>query len=94
MAAAKPVVAFTMPAYEAFINSKENGVLCGEASPHNLANAINELLDSPEMRMKMGEKARATAETYSWANITEQVLGYYKEIKVFGSSPSSKAVSG
>jgi phosphatidylinositol alpha-mannosyltransferase len=81
MASEKPVVAFSLPAYNGFVQSGKNGILCGEASVKNLAGSINELLDSPEKRKMLGANARITAEKFSWVSIATQVLNYYEEIK-------------
>ena len=81
MAAGKPVVAFSMPAYEAMITSGVDGVLCGEPHHKNLANALNKLLDSPETRKKIGEHARARAEDFSWSKIAREVVSYYEELQ-------------
>ncbi|MBI2092331.1 MAG: glycosyltransferase family 4 protein [Deltaproteobacteria bacterium] len=81
MASEKPVVAFSLPAYNGFVNSGKNGILCGKASIKNLADSINELLDSPEKRKIFGANARITAEKFSWVSIATEVLNYYEEIK-------------
>ncbi len=81
MAAGKPVVAFSMPAYEAMITNGKDGLLCGMPDHKNLANAINDLLDSPEKRKAIGGHARARAEEFSWTKITRQVISYYEDLQ-------------
>lgn len=81
MASAKPVAAFSMPAYEAMIKSGEDGVLCGKASAENLAMALTRLLDSEGERIRIGTNARIRAEEFSWTKITKQIVNYYDEVK-------------
>lgn len=81
MASGKPVVAFSMPAYGNIMKSGEEGILCGQPSVDNLAAALNQMLDSPDTRKRLGTKARAKAEEFSWKNITKQITDYYEEIK-------------
>lgn len=80
MSAAKPVVAFTMPAYEAIMRSGEDGILCGEPDSTNLAIALMKLLDSKDERIRIGANARAKAEEYAWPKVAKEVIGYYEEI--------------
>lgn len=80
MAAGKPVVAFTLPAYRQIIKAADEGVLCGAPDANNLADALMGLLDSADTRTHMGIRARARAETFSWNNVARQVLGYYEEL--------------
>lgn len=81
MASSKPVVAFTMPAYETIISSGKDGVLCGDFDVNNMANAIESLINNKELATSIGNQARITAENYSWSKITRDVLNYYDEVK-------------
>lgn len=81
MASKKPVVAFTLPAYEGIITGGKDGILCGEFRPENLASAIESLADSPEKREEIGKNARVRAMDFSWHKVTKDILDYYDEIK-------------
>jgi len=81
MAASKPVVAFSMPAFKTMIESGKNGLLCGEPSESNLIPALETLLDSPEIRRQYGVAARRRAEDFSWEKITKRIVDYYHEVK-------------
>lgn len=49
---------------------------------HDLASAINSLLEVPEHRESMGLKARARVEQhFSWTDIAKETLNYYKELR-------------
>lgn len=80
MAAGKPVVAFTLPAFRQVIQEANEGVLCGAPDTNNLADALMELLNDPVRRLAIGAKARARAEEFSWHNVTQQVIAYYEEL--------------
>ncbi len=80
MAAGKPVVAFTMPAYRQIIKEPDEGVLCGAPESDNLADALMTLLDSRTLRETIGLKARVRAEEFSWSRVTQQVVNYYEEL--------------
>lgn len=81
MASARPVVAFSLPAYEGIIQQGEEGVLCGPPNADGLAAAINDLLDSPSKRKKIGMNARLRSEEFSWKKITRQVIDYYEDVR-------------
>lgn len=80
MASEKPVITFTLPAYEQIIKSGEDGILCGDPDAGNMAMAIDQLLDSQEMREKIGRAARVRAEDYSWKKITKKIVDYYENV--------------
>lgn len=80
MASAKPVVAFSLEAFERIITNGKDGILCGEPSAENLAREINRLLDDQKLRENIGTNARVTSEKYSWKKIAEKVIDHYEEI--------------
>lgn len=80
MAAGKPVVAFTLPAFRQIIKDGDEGLLCGAPDTNNLADALMGLLDNADRRRTMGAKARARSEEFSWHNVTQQVITYYEEL--------------
>jgi phosphatidylinositol alpha-mannosyltransferase len=80
MAAGKPVVAFTLPAFRQVIKETDEGVLCGAPDANNLADALMGLLDDANYRQAIGAKARTRAEEFSWHNVTQQVIAYYEEL--------------
>lgn len=59
MAAGLPCVAFDTPAHRDLIRDGETGFLCADAPA--LLQRITELIDSPELRQRMGADARAEA---------------------------------
>jgi glycosyltransferase involved in cell wall biosynthesis len=45
-----------------------------------MAEAILELLESPEGRAAMGRAARARAETFAWPRVVRQILDVYRSL--------------
>ncbi len=63
------------------IRDGENGLLVPTRSPESIVYAIDRLLRSAEMRMKIGQAARADAlASYSWARVAEPVKDVYQRI--------------
>ncbi len=80
MACGLPVIAANLPGItDDIIGSGENGVtLPGEVSA--FSEAISELLDDPERRKEMGEKARATIrDNYSFKFFVERHAAVYRK---------------
>lgn len=61
----------------------EAGLLAEAGNSKDVAEKINILLDNPELRIKLGKKARLRAERmYSWTNSAQTLVqSYYKAIK-------------
>lgn len=78
MAAAKPVVAFDLPAFETLVTSGEDGLLCSKKIA-SLSQSLEALLADEHLRILMGQKARVTAKKFAWPAITSQILGFYEE---------------
>jgi glycosyltransferase involved in cell wall biosynthesis len=59
------------------IREGENGLLVPAGDVQGLANAINRLIDEPNLREKLGKQAREDAvQNHSW----EQYLSYMQQI--------------
>ena len=76
MAMAKPVVAYDLP--ETRRTAKDAALYTRPDHPPSLAAAIDELLDSPELRARMGAAGRARIETVlSWEHAERELLAAY-----------------
>jgi len=95
MACETPVVASSVGGIPEVVEHGETGLLvvpeaisATEVEPRNpeqfsrdLAAAVNVLLDDPELRQSMAEKARLRVERqFSWTSIARQTLGFYEEL--------------
>lgn len=86
MAAGLPVVASRLGQLEDLIESGVNGVLCPPGDPAALAEAIEHLWRSPELRQRLGQAARRTVlQHHTWDAIAQRILAL---------APVQPAVSG
>ena len=79
MAAGLPVVAFAIGGAKESVVDEETGLLVESGNVVALAQAIERLLDSPELRLRMGEKARERVERhFTWDRHVDTLLGIYE----------------
>jgi glycosyltransferase involved in cell wall biosynthesis len=77
MASGKAVVASAMGQIVHVIREGENGLLVPAGDVQGLANAINQLIDEPDLRERLGKQAREDAvQNHSW----EQYLSCMEQI--------------
>jgi len=75
MAVAKPVVASRYPDTESVISDHVNGILVDPGDSVQLAQAILELLEDKELRMRLGEEARRlVSEKYTWKQVALKII--------------------
>jgi glycosyltransferase involved in cell wall biosynthesis len=81
MATGKPVVASNMPGMREVMSDGKEGLLAEPLNALDFAHKITILLDDGNLRRRLGENARRTAETrFSWATIGTQVETLYKRM--------------
>ncbi len=81
MASGLPVVTTDIEGFRFVMTSGEHGLMVKEEEgPEGYARALKFLLENPDKRQEMGEKARQRALDFSWPRITEQVLDLYYQI--------------
>ncbi|MGB9131314.1 MAG: glycosyltransferase family 4 protein [Methanosarcina sp.] len=79
MACGKPVVASNISGVSDALEASEGGIGVPPENPEALAEAISELLENPDLRMKMGSKGLSyVTENYSWYSVAKQVDGVCK----------------
>jgi glycosyltransferase involved in cell wall biosynthesis len=77
----KPVVATNMGGPTEIFNDGEDGVLIEPGNPEILARRISALLDNPELRREIGEKAfEKIMHVFRISDTVDQVEKIYKEI--------------
>jgi glycosyltransferase involved in cell wall biosynthesis len=62
------------------VNDNETGFISHANNPQDLASDIRYLIDHPEIRLQMGEKARQNVITHTWDNINGRLLNSYNEV--------------
>jgi glycosyltransferase involved in cell wall biosynthesis len=60
------------------MHQNEEGLLVAPKDVEGLSEALLTLVDDRALREKMGQKGRLNAEKYSWPNVAERVLNFYK----------------
>lgn len=73
MAAGRPVVAANSGGPLEIIDNNVNGILVDPTRPHELAAALNKLLKDAELRERLAESARLSAERYRVETISKEV---------------------
>jgi len=80
MAAGTPIIASDIEGYRTVMRHGGEGWLVPPKDPEALAQALIRLLQRPDWRRRMGACGRATARGYSWDQVAERVLSYYREV--------------
>jgi glycosyltransferase involved in cell wall biosynthesis len=80
MAQGKPVIATNVGGIPDFVKDGVNGFLVNYGDVETLANLMLILLTDDNLREKMGENARITAEEYQWDKIIDKYEKVYKEV--------------
>jgi phosphatidylinositol alpha-mannosyltransferase len=78
-AAGTPVVASDIAGYRDVVRDGVDGVLVAPADPQALAEALRDLYDEPERRIRMARAAAADVERFAWPVVADQVMEAYAE---------------
>ena len=92
MAAGAPVVASDIPGYASVVEHGKNGLLTKPKDDQDLAAALVQLINHPEQRKAMAERARLYIEAFSWPRVSARVLNYYE--RLLSERNPGKATSG
>ena len=80
MAAGRPVVASRIDGYSAVLGHGEQGLLVPPKESDPLAEALTVLIRNPDLRARMGERARRSVEQYRWEKVSGRVMDYYLDL--------------
>jgi len=84
MALSKPVIATRVGGIPEIITHEKNGLLIEPGSPIEIENAINRLIENPDLRSRIGLEGRKTVEKrYNEATVCDQILSIYKKLTLF-----------
>lgn len=79
MASGKPIVASDIAGYASIMTDGQEGFLVPPKDSHALADALQRLIEDADLRRRMGETGRATAQNYRWKHVTDLVEACYEE---------------
>jgi len=78
MACGKAVVLSDIPVFREFFTDGEDCLLCETEAEY--AAALDRLAENPELRERLGENARETAESHSLERVGEELAATYREL--------------
>lgn len=77
----RPIIATDLPGCREIVRHGENGLIVPARSPEALAEAIRVLLESPDVRQRMGRKGRQIVEAeFSVERVAAETLAVYQEL--------------
>lgn len=79
MAAGRPVIASRLEGICEVIQHRQNGLLVEPSDAEQLAEAMRELLDNPEMAESLASKAREDVLQYTWEARAKNVVQFIQE---------------
>ena len=80
MAAGLPVVATDIPGYREVVRDGIEGVLVPPRDADSLADAIDGLLDDPDLAKRLAEAGRQRSQRYSWDTVAKEIEEIYREV--------------
>jgi len=82
-ACGRPIVTTDMPGCREIVRDGENGILVPVKNPLGLADAIQKLLEDPDLRKRMGSRGREIAvNKFSIEKVVQETLAVYRELMV------------
>ncbi len=79
MAAGKPIVATRIGGYRELVSEWREALLVPPGDVEALAAALALLVGSQDLRRRLGEQGRRTAESYDWPRIARRIVAAYEE---------------
>ena len=88
MAAGLAVVSADVGSAQALIEDGRNGILVPAEDPVGYADAIHDLIGSPERRRTLGFAASATSAAFKWDDILDSVIDAYRSLPAPSTGPT------
>lgn len=81
MSASLPVIASNFPLWIKIVEGNKCGICVDPLKPHEIAKAIEYLMEHPKLRKEMGENGRnAVLDRYNWEKESEKLIDLYGEL--------------
>jgi phosphatidylinositol alpha-mannosyltransferase len=94
MAAGVPVVASDLPGYRAVLHDGACGRLVAPDEPVQLADALDEVLGDPLLRLRLAAAGLEAAQKLSWCSVTDEILKAYHDALASGDRPGVHGLPG
>ncbi len=75
-----PFVSTAGAGFPSIFSDGKSGFMIDTSNEIEFGETLIKLIKDENLRRRLGENGRKLAETYSWKNITDQVIEYYQEI--------------
>lgn len=83
MSSGVPVIASDFPLWQEIVEGNECGICVDPDQPAEIAQAIETLIENPDMARRMGENGRkAVTERYNWATEEARLVDFYAGLGV------------
>jgi phosphatidylinositol alpha-mannosyltransferase len=92
MSCGKPVLASAIPGFSQVVASGQDGLLAPPRQPGVWAQALETLLNEPELRRTMGQNGIRKAQRYDWNRVTDDILAIYEEARARAAAQPLEAV--
>ncbi|KAJ9451559.1 Sulfoquinovosyl transferase SQD2 [Diplonema papillatum] len=79
MASGLPVIGANASGTAALVRHNETGFIADPEDPDAFLRYLVALVDNPQLRLSMSRRARAVAETYTWASAFNKLNSYYSD---------------
>ncbi|BDR53044.1 hypothetical protein KIM372_09510 [Bombiscardovia nodaiensis] len=73
------MVASDLDAFQAVSQEGNSAMHFANGDARACAQAIERLLEQPELRSRLAQKGRERAACYDWERVTQQILGVYAQ---------------
>lgn len=78
MASGKPVIGWDTPVYQQFNMKNKCMILVSEKNVDQLADVIEDIMNSPEKYSEVIQQAQVESSSYDWKNVTFDLIKYLK----------------
>ena len=80
MASGAPIVASRILGFEGVADHEQNALLVDVGDEYAIANAIQRLIEEPQLRSSLVRNGREKVQRFGWARVADDVIDYYQEV--------------
>ena len=80
MASGAPIVASRILGFEGVADHERNALLVDVGDEYAIANAIQRLIEEPQLRSNLVRNGREKVQRFGWARVADDVIDYYQEV--------------
>ena len=80
MASGAPIVASRILGFEGVADHEHDALLVDVGDEYAIANAIQRLIEEPELRNNLVRNGREKVQRFGWAKVADDVIDFYHEV--------------